>query len=98
MRILAAAAIAVLAVPGVGQAQQPCASRDTMVGRLAAGYGETRAGIGTSGAQVVELFVSAETGSWTILVSRPGGPTCMAAAGENWESTQEALPPPGEEG
>lgn len=98
MRILAAAALAVLIIPGGGQAQQACASRETIVERLAAGYGETRAGLGIAGNQIVELFVSAETGTWTIVVTRPGGPTCLAASGQNWEATDEAPPMPGEEG
>ena len=51
-----------------------CAERTTIVERLAAEYGETRQAIGlASASQVVEIFASDETGSWTITVTRPDG-------------------------
>jgi hypothetical protein len=42
------------------------------------------------------VFASEETGTWTIAVTRPGGPTCIVAAGEHFEALAEALPPAGE--
>ena len=38
----------------------------------------------TSTGKVMELLTSS-AGSWTILVTMPGGPTCVIAAGESWE-------------
>ena len=40
-------------------------------------------GIGASGEALYELFV-ADTGTWTILVTRPDGTSCIAASGESW--------------
>ena len=77
-------------------AQQPrnCAPRAVVIERLATGYGETRQsiGLGAQGA-VVEVFASIETGTWTILVTTPGGMTCLAASGQSFESLSETLPP-----
>lgn len=86
--------IMVLAAQQV-QAQTPnCAPRPDVLQRLAETYGETRRGIGMAqqGA-VMEVFVSDETGTWTITVTLPNGLTCLVAAGEAYEVLAEALPP-----
>ncbi|MFQ1699294.1 hypothetical protein ACJ5NV_01730 [Loktanella agnita] len=70
-----------------------CAEHTAVVERLAANYGESRQSIGLgSDNSVVEVFASAETGSWTITVTRPGGPTCLVAAGQSFQQLGEALP------
>ncbi len=69
-----------------------CADRTMIVERLASEYGETRQAIGLASAnQVVEIFASDETGSWTITVTRPDGMTCLMAAGQYFEKLEEAL-------
>ena len=85
-----------LATPGLAQTAA-CAPHDALQARLAEGWGESRQsiGLGNDGA-VVEVFASAETGTWTIAVTRPGGPTCIVASGEHYEALSEPLPPPGE--
>lgn len=71
-----------------------CAERAMIVERLAAQYGETRQAIGlASASQVVEVFASDETGSWTITVTRPDGTTCLMAAGKHYEALDEELMP-----
>lgn len=70
------------------QAQQTtCAERETVVAQLAERYGETRQsmGLGQNNA-VVEVFASADTGTWTIVVTLPSGMTCLVASGESWEA------------
>jgi hypothetical protein len=70
-----------------------CATHDAVTERLAARYGESRQSIGLgSDNSVVEVFASSETGSWTIVVTRPGGPTCLVAAGQSFQQLNEALP------
>src|SRR6056297_150355 len=90
------AALACLAAgPAVAQSAQ-CAPRDTVVQRLAEAYGETRQsmGLGANNA-VVEVFASATSGSWTIIVTGPGGITCLIAAGHAFETMADSLPAPG---
>jgi hypothetical protein len=73
-----------------------CAPRDTVIDRLATGYGETRQSIGLgSQGSVVEVFASDDTGSWTITVTLPNGLTCLIASGQSFETLAEALPPKG---
>jgi hypothetical protein len=73
-----------------------CASHDSVVARLAEGYGETRQaiGIGQNNA-VLEVFASLQTRTWTITVTMPNGPTCVVAAGEAYQALGEPLPAPG---
>lgn len=63
-----------------------CANRDTIVGRLANKYGESRQSAGLNQNNgMVEIFASTETGTWTILVTMPSGISCLMAAGKDWQ-------------
>lgn len=69
-----------------------CADHAQVVARLAERYGESRQSIGLgSDNAVVEVFASLDTGSWTITVTRPGGLTCLVAAGEAYQYVNEPL-------
>ncbi len=69
-----------------------CADHAQVVERLGERYGESRQSIGLgSDNSVVEVFASMDTGSWTITVTRPGGPTCMVAAGQAYQYLNEPL-------
>lgn len=60
-----------------------CADRTLVVERLAAGYGEARQALGlTATGSVVEVFASAKSGTWTILLTLPSGVTCPIVSGE----------------
>ena len=84
-------------LPGAAVAQAACASHAEMVRRLAEGWGESRQSIGLGAeGEVVEVFASPETGTWTITVTAPGGPTCLVASGEAFEAVADAPPPEGE--
>jgi hypothetical protein len=92
--LAAALPLTALAVPTPARAQQAavCGDRATIVARLAERWGESRQSIGLAADNtVVETFAS-ESGSWTITVTRPGGPTCLAASGAHYQHVAEALP------
>ena len=74
-------------------AEAACAAHSVVVKRLAENYGEIRQSIalGADNA-VVEVFASHETGTWTITVTHPGGPTCLVASGVAYEALDETLP------
>ncbi len=89
---------AVLLTAGMGEAQSQsggnCAEHSSVVEQLEQKYGETRQSIGlAANNQVVEVFASTETGSWTIIVTRPSGIACMVAAGQAFEVVNEELSP-----
>lgn len=82
-----------LAASAVQAQSMQCADHDVMVRHLAEGWGESRQSIALdAGNSMVELFASPETGTWTMTVTRPGGPTCMIASGHAFEMLSEALP------
>jgi hypothetical protein len=72
--------------PAFPQSAGNCAMRQHVIDRLASAYGETRQsiGLGTNN-QVVEVFASSETGTWTITVTTPNGLTCLVASGQAYE-------------
>ena len=77
-----------------------CAPREQVVAGLATGFDEVRQGAGLTAApdgraQVIEIFTSA-SGSWTIVVTRPDGQTCLVASGQAWEDITDELPAKGE--
>jgi hypothetical protein len=45
----------------------------------------------------VEVFASAETGTWTITVTNATGTTCLVASGQAFERLAETLPTPAED-
>ena len=93
----ASIALALMVSPMAAQAQgQNCASRDTVVERLATKYGESRQSIGMAPkGRVIEVFASLETGTWTITVTLPDGRMCLVASGQSYESLDEPVEPAG---
>lgn len=84
---------ALIASATLANAQQHCAPRDVVVERLASAYGETRQSIGLGNNNaVVEVFASADTGTWTITVTNPAGISCLVATGQAFETLAESLP------
>jgi hypothetical protein len=68
-----------------------CGTRARVLEHLQGSYGERRQAAGLAGeAQMVEVFASDDTGTWTILVTSASGVTCMIAAGAAFE----IVPPP----
>jgi len=64
---------------------QCTATLDGLSRQLADQYQEQRTGLGvTNGNAVMQLFTSAG-GSWTLVLTLPGGLSCIAGAGENWQ-------------
>ena len=74
-----------------GGAPVVCDDRSTIVSSLSNDYKETRNSIGLANTgSVVEVF-SATDGSWSLVVTRPDGISCLVAAGKNWESLTQKV-------
>ncbi|WP_210528004.1 hypothetical protein [Rubellimicrobium arenae] len=86
--------LALALVAGAAQAQDAqCSDHEVMARHLAENWGESRKSIALDAADsVVELYASEETGTWTLTVTSPGGPTCMIASGHAFEMTPDELP------
>ncbi|MEM8626238.1 MAG: hypothetical protein AAGG47_22350 [Pseudomonadota bacterium] len=69
-----------------------CGKRSDIIADLERKYGETRRSYGLAQNRgVVEVWAS-EKGSWTILLTRPGGISCLMAAGQAFEAEENAAP------
>jgi len=85
-----------LAAQAVQAQPASCAARAVVIDRLQSRFGESRQGMGLGrNNAVVEIFASADTGTWTILVTLPNGMSCLVASGESWERVAEQPPAPG---
>ena len=94
-RILKGLILLTVALPTATQAQTACASRELVIEKLAAGYGEAFAGGGLQGnSHVFEVWFSTEKGTWTILMTRADGTSCIMASGTNWHEGDPSLKQP----
>lgn len=85
-------ALLVLTMPA--HAQVACGSREAVAAVLAARFGETvtAAGVDRNG-NLLEIF-SSEHGSWTVVLTIPGGPACLLSSGDGWWHADDRAPPP----
>ncbi|WP_417728555.1 hypothetical protein [Roseovarius sp.] len=88
-RLFSAAVIfgaAALAPPEAAQAQaMTCLPRVDLIERLAGRYNEHLTGGGMqSPQQLLEVWASDQTGSFTVFVTRPDGVSCVVATGQHW--------------
>ena len=98
MQLLPAAAVfvtAALTAP-IAQAQPTCMARDLLVEQLTERYDEVPVGRGLqSASQLLEVWASIASGTYTVFVTRPDGLACIVATGKNWSSFEIAAAPEG---
>jgi len=96
IRFLAAITVLLVLMTPAAYAEPSCGPRATVIAHLSENFGESRQTIGMAdGGNVIEVFASIETGSWTITVTMPNGMTCLVAAGRAFELLVEAPAPAG---
>ncbi|NNL17581.1 MAG: hypothetical protein HKP37_02455 [Boseongicola sp.] len=94
-RILTSLTLLAVVLPTTIQAQSTCAERSMVVEKLESRYGEALAGGGLQNSSAVfEVWFSEEKGTWTILMTRPNGLSCIMASGTNWHETEPKLKTP----
>jgi hypothetical protein len=95
LRILATA-IALTAVTSTtfmntATAQSVCNERTRFLEQLSGKFAENTVALGiVNNGSVLEILTS-KTGSWTILVTKPNGMSCVVATGESWEQVPRTL-------
>lgn len=83
---VAAICCAQIAVALPADADMPCHHRSDVVTRLSVQYDEHPVSHGlTTAGQMVEVFVS-PYGTFTIVVTRHNGRSCLIAAGRGWQT------------
>ena len=67
-----------------------CAPPDKVHKRLITKYEESVFGAGVaSNGKLVSVYVNDETGTFTIVVTNPGGLACMVIGGDGWRAAPE---------
>ena len=83
--------VAIILTASASPAQTICGQHADVTKKLETSYKEQPVGMGLStDGGLIEIY-SSEKGTWTILVTRPGGITCLVAAGDSWESVKGAV-------
>ena len=68
-----------------GQPVQNCAQRDAVVAQLSGKYAEEFSGGGFHKEdRVFEIWVAEDASTWTMLMTRADGLTCIVATGTDW--------------
>ncbi len=101
VRLLARAAVAlsglVMTPSAEAEGRQTCAARDMVVQKLHDRFGEELKSLGLhQNDGIVEVYSSDATGTWTILMTRPDGMSCLIAAGQLWEQDAKPVEKPGD--
>lgn len=87
-KIIAAVAVSCIAIPAL--AQSNCLTTEAMRQGLTEGFGEQQNGIGiTPGGLLVEMWSNPKTGTWTAVITRPDGQSCIAANGTDWRNVPQ---------
>ncbi|MHA6347224.1 hypothetical protein [Roseivivax sp. CAU 1761] len=86
-RIAAALAAALgLLLAGTAAAQSVCAPRGALAHSLGKHYGERPAAHGLeSPHRLMEIFAAPLTGTYTVLLTRSDGISCIVASGQHWQ-------------
>lgn len=91
-RVLAGAAFAVGFSAAPAFAQMVCGQHADIEKRLEQGYQEKRTAIGlAANGALVQLYTSAN-GTFTIVLTRPGGLSCLMAVGSDWQIIDDHTP------
>ena len=78
-----------LLAPSIAFAQPACLPHGAMVDLLAGRYSEQRVSVGLeTGGRLIEVFATADGGTWTMVMTTPNGVTCVIAAGLEWQDVE----------
>lgn len=91
-RALSGAALATVVSIGLMSgpaAAQACSPHEDIVEKLKGKFQEKQLGYGLIGDKAIMEFYASQKGSWTIIVTRSNGISCVVAAGTDWERNIE---------
>lgn len=81
---------AVFSLPLAAVAEEGCARRADIIDHLARQYAETPIAVATvDGRRIVEVLAPPDRSTWTMIVTRTDGISCILATGEDWQSVPQ---------
>jgi hypothetical protein len=72
--------------------QSPCGPTGTVEARIAKQYGESIVGAGVMASGIMFITANPATGTWTVLLRRKDGQTCILQGGTGYASVEAAIP------
>ena len=83
-----------MATSGASAQEAPaCQSRDSLAKLLEERFMERPVAAGLeAGGRLIELFASAESATWTIVMTMPAGESCVIAVGQHWLDMKQPAP------
>ncbi len=99
-RVLTTALLFGMAATAPPAAAQSCAPRDSIVEKLEGRYKESLTGAGLQGSAqaMIEIWTNPETGSFTVLLTDPGGLSCIVSYGSDFYAVERPVQVEGELG
>jgi len=92
LKMILIATLATLVSAASAQAAPACAKRADVLAQLSQRYSEAPVAVGVAGnGGLIELLTASTGSTWTLIITLPNGPTCLLAAGRDWQSRQTAL-------
>lgn len=71
-----------------------CTSHSEMLAALADRYHETSAAIGIENrGALLELLISKDGATWSVIMTGPQGKSCLVAAGQSWQEAKPVIDP-----
>jgi hypothetical protein len=93
--MLGPAAPALAQAPRQATLTPACHSHAALAEMLNQKFAEHPSAVGLqANGHLVEVFVSNDRTSWTIVVTRPDGWSCIVAVGEHWEALPDPIASP----
>ena len=79
-----------IAIPATAiAAPAPCGQRKDLLAQLVERYHEAPVAVGlANNGALVEVLTSDDGSTWTILITRANGISCLVAAGESWQKLE----------
>ena len=90
-KMLLASSLAIFAlfgtIPASHAANLACASHVDVVNKLSQGYAEQPVALGlAANGSLIEVFSATDGQTWTLVMTRPDGLSCILASGHAWET------------
>ncbi len=96
IRVVGATALAIALLLGLwaglkpASAQSVCMTHAEMMKQLDGRFSESQVAIGlASNGQLLEVFSTGDGSTWTIVITKPDGMSCVLTTGEAWDGRKQ---------
>jgi len=91
LKMALTAALATVVFSANAQAAPVCGKRNDILEQLSKKFREAPVGIGlANNGGLIELLTTDTGATWTLIITLANGPTCLLAAGQDWQPRQPA--------